>query len=252
MKLETETQKLQDYQNQKTALQTSLQERQQQIAQTEEKKQKLKAEFEQLTQQLQAQHPEELKTQLQTLTNILQTLHDIQQLITDATATKNLVKDLQQQEKLLSNLYTILSKEILLIALDEYLPVLSEIINSFLAQVVDYQISLKIMETAEKLELEAKIYDEKGEREVKSLSGGQRTILKLVRMLAISSYLHTPLLFLDETINNLDTETVGKVSEMLNNFVKQRTMKFYTVTHNSEIQAMEIWDKIVEIEKKPL
>ncbi|MDR2416116.1 MAG: hypothetical protein LBD75_05990 [Candidatus Peribacteria bacterium] len=247
MQLEIQTQKLHDYQQQKTALQTSLQEKGQQSEQLKMKNEELKAEREALEQQINQQQPEQLKTQLQTVANILQILHDIQQLIADTTATKNLVKELQQQEKLLANLYTILSKEILLIALEEYLPVLSEIINSFLAQVVDYQISLKIMETAEKLELEAKIYDEKGEREVKSLSGGQRTILKLVRMLAISSYLRTPLLFLDETINNLDTETVGKVSEMLNNFVKQRTMKFYTVTHNTDIQAMEIWDRVVEV-----
>jgi DNA repair exonuclease SbcCD ATPase subunit len=249
MKLEAETQKLQDYQQQKTAFQTSLKNMEQQTAELQAKSQKLKADIEQLEQHISEQHSEQLKTQLQTLANILQTIHDIEQLITDATATKNLVKDLQQQEKLLANLYTILSKEILLIALDEYLPVLSEIINSFLVQVVDYQIAMKITETAEKLELEAKIYDEKGEREVKSLSGGQRTILKLVRMLAISSYLNTPLLFLDETINNLDMDTVGKVSEMLNNFVKQRTMKFYTVTHNTEIQEMDIWDNVVEIEK---
>ncbi len=66
-------------------------------------------------------------------------------------------------------------------------------------------------------------------------------------MLAISSYLNTPILFLDETINNLDADTVGKVSEMINNFVKQRTMKFYTVTHNQEIQDMDIRDQIIEI-----
>jgi DNA repair exonuclease SbcCD ATPase subunit len=219
----------------------------QQTHQLQTKSETLHKEKSTLEQQIHQQHPEELKTQLATMANLLQTIHDIQQLITDATANKNLIKDLQQQEKLLSNLYTILSKEILLIALGEYLPVLSEIINSYLIQVVNYQISMKITETTEKLELEAKIYDEKGEREVKSLSGGQRTILKLVRMLAISSYLNTPLLFLDETINNLDKETVGKVSEMLNNFVKQRTMKFYTVTHNTEIQGMGIWDNVIEI-----
>jgi DNA repair exonuclease SbcCD ATPase subunit len=247
MQLEAETQKLQDYQQQKTAFQTSLQNIEQQSEQLRIKNEELKDEYEKVNQQIREHHPEQLKTQLQTLANILQTLHDLQQLITDATATKNLVKDLQQQEKLLSNLYTILSKEILLLALDEYLPVLSEIINSFLVQVVDYQITMKITESTEKLELEAKIYDEKGEREVKSLSGGQRTILKLVRMLAISSYLQTPLLFLDETINNLDAETVEKVSEMISNFVKQRTMKFYTITHNAEIQNMAIRDQIINI-----
>jgi len=247
MQLEGETQKLQDYQQQKTAFLTSLENIERQIDELKAKSQKLKADLTELEQQIAEQQPEQLREQLQTVARILQTIHDIEQLITDATATKNLVKDLQQQEKLLSNLYTILSKEILLFALDEYLPVLSEIINSYLVQVVDYQIAMKITETAEKLELEAKIYDEKGEREVKSLSGGQRTILKLVRMLAISSYLQTPLLFLDETINNLDGDTIGKVSDMLDSFVKQRTMKFYTVTHNIAIQEMDIWDEVVEV-----
>ena len=73
--------------------------------------------------------------------------------------------------------------------------------------------------------------------------------MKLVRMLAISSYLQTPLLFLDETINNLDGDTIGKVSEMISNFVKQRNMKFYTVTHNQQIQEMDIWDQVIEIVK---
>jgi len=247
MQLEGETQKLQAYQQQKTAFLTSLENIEQQIEKTLDARKKTLEECDGIDKEMQAQQPEQLREQLQRVARILQTIHDIEHLITDATATKNLVKDLQQQEKLLSNLYTILSKEILLFALDEYLPVLSEIINSYLVQVVDYQIAMKITETAEKLELEAKIYDEKGEREVKSLSGGQRTILKLVRMLAISSYLQTPLLFLDETINNLDGDTIGKVSDMLDSFVKQRTMKFFTVTHNVAIQEMDIWDEVVEV-----
>lgn len=50
-------------------------------------------------------------------------------------------------------------------------------------------------------------------------------------MLSISSYMNSPMLFLDETINNLDAETVGKVATMLEDFIKQRNIKFYTVTH---------------------
>ena len=34
---------------------------------------------------------------------------------------------------------------------------------------------------------------------------------------------------------------------MINNFVKKRTMKFYTVTHNKEIQDMQIWDDVIEV-----
>ena len=79
------------------------------------------------------------------------------------------------------------------------------------------------------------------------MSGGQRIILKLVRMLAISSYMNSPMLFLDETINNLDVDTVGRVADMLKDFVQQRSMKLYTVTHSQQIQEMNIWDKIIEI-----
>ena len=74
-------------------------------------------------------------------------------------------------------------------------------------------------------------------------------ILKIVRMLAISSYIHSPVLFLDETINNLDADTVGKVSDMLESFVKQREMKLYAVTHNQQIQDMDIWDNVIELGK---
>lgn len=66
-------------------------------------------------------------------------------------------------------------------------------------------------------------------------------------MLSISSYMNSPLLFLDETINNLDNETVSKVADMLENFIKQKNIKFYTVTHNQQIQDMQIRDKTIEI-----
>jgi peptidyl-tRNA hydrolase len=39
-----------------------------------------------------------------------------------------------------------------------------------LSSVTNYQILIKLKETAEKLELETKIIDDKGERDVKSLS----------------------------------------------------------------------------------
>jgi len=132
--------------------------------------------------------------------------------------------------------------------LQDSLPVLNDIINNYLAQVVDYQIKFALEKTSsDKLELAASIIDEKGEREIKSLSGGQMIILKLVRMLSISSYIHSPILFLDETINNLDAETVGKVADMLEDFVQSRDMKLYTVTHSQQIQDMDIWDEVITL-----
>ncbi|MEI7562590.1 MAG: hypothetical protein WCJ39_02500 [bacterium] len=150
---------------------------------------------------------------------------------------------------MLGELYNIFAKELLLLVLQDSLPVLNEIINNYLTQVVDYQIKFTLEKTAsERLELEASIIDERGEREIKSLSGGQMVVLKLVWMLSISSYLHSPMLFLDETINNLDGETIGKVAELLENFVHQRAMKLYTVTHSQRIQDMDIWDNTIDVE----
>ena len=147
----------------------------------------------------------------------------------------------------MKSIYQKENKDLLLFVLGEYLPVLTEIINSYLSSVTDYQITIQLNESKEKLELETKIIDDRGERDVKSLSWWQRTLLKLVWMLAISSYLKTEMLFLDETVNNLDIDTVWKVAQMLDDFVKQRQMKFYTITHNSEIQWMKIWNSVLEV-----
>ena len=67
-------------------------------------------------------------------------------------------------------------------------------------------------------------------------------------MLAISSYINSPILFLDETINNLDADTVGKVADMLEDFVKQKEIKLYTITHSQQIQEMDIRDQTIEID----
>lgn len=174
--------------------------------------------------------------------------HDIDILINEFKEHQLERKKLEEQEVILGNLYTIFSKELLLIVIQEHLPVLNDIINSYLSQIVDYQIDLHLKGDTEKVELEANIVDAKGERDTKSLSWWQRIILKLIRMLAISSYINSPILFLDETINNLDEDTVGKVANMLEDFVKQREMKFYTITHSQQIQQMDIWDKTIEIE----
>ncbi|HCY21103.1 TPA: hypothetical protein DIC40_04595 [Patescibacteria group bacterium] len=78
---------------------------------------------------------------------------------------------LKKQEKQIGNLYNIFSKELLLLVLQDHLPILNDIINNYLSQIVEYQISLKLNKTnSDKLELEANIIDKEGEREIKSLS----------------------------------------------------------------------------------
>ena len=246
-KREEESKNLDVYQQEKIWAETSLKHLEQTISDLDEKIKELNTKIFWIKTEKEKNDIELLQNQQKQLKQVVQYVSQIEQLIEDNINNQNLTKQLQEDEKKLSRLYSILSKEIVLYALDWYLPVLSDIINGYLAQCVDYSIKMQIVENSEKLELDAKILDSKWEREVKSLSWWQRTILKLVWMLAISSYLRTPLLFLDETINNLDIDTVWKVSEMINNFVKQRTMKFYTVTHNKEIQDMQIWDDVIEL-----
>ncbi len=175
---------------------------------------------------------------------------DIENMIQEFKVLQREIEILKKQEKQIGNLYNIFSKELLLIVLQDHLPILNDIINNYLSQIVDYQIALKLNKTSsDKLELEANIIDQQGEREIKSLSWWQKIILKLIWMLSISSYMRSPLLFLDETINNLDNETVNKVADLLENFIKQKNIKFYTVTHNQQIQDMQIRDKVLEISR---
>lgn len=244
---EEESKNLDKYQQDKVAAETSLQHLEKSLQEQDKQIEDLNVKIQWVNAEKEKSNWLKLQQQQNEIKQIFQTISQIEQLVEDSVNNKNLAKQLQEDEKKLGRLYSILSKEIVFLALDDYLPVLSDVINNYLSQCVDYTLKMQIDENADKLELNVKVIDSRWEREVKSLSGGQRTVLKLVWMLAVSSYLHTPLLFLDETINNLDVDTVWKVSEMINNFVKQRTMKFYTVTHNKEIQDMQIWDDVIEV-----
>ena len=179
--------------------------------------------------------------------NMENNIRDLEMLINDFKWSQLELSKLKEEEKMVKNLYWIFSKELLLFVLEWYLPILTDIINSFLAQVVEYTIDIKLLQKNENLEMDVRVYDEKGMRDIKSLSGWQKVVLKLVWMLAISSYMKSPILFLDETINNLDADTVGKVADMLSDFVKQRDLKLYTVTHSQQIQEMDIWDRIIDV-----
>lgn len=98
-------------------------------------------------------------------------IHDITQLAHEHKEGQLKVKQLYEDEKIMNNLYQIFSKELLLIVLEDNLPILMDIINAYLSQVVDYQITLQLVKTStDKIELEARINDEKGNRDIKSLS----------------------------------------------------------------------------------
>lgn len=55
-------------------------------------------------------------------------------------------------------------------------------------------------------------------------------------------------LFLDETINNIDQETISQVTEMLEDYVKSTNISLYLVTHSTQLQTMSLWDNTISIE----
>jgi len=175
------------------------------------------------------------------------TIDHIQKLVIDNKEQQRKLHDAQEQYKVANDLHKIFSQELVLLVLENSIPALTDIINSFLAQVVEYTIDMIIETDKDTVSLAIEIIDEKWNREVKSLSGGQKVVLKICRMLAITAFTNSKMLFLDETINNLDAETIGGVATMIEDFIKQHDITFYVVTHSQQIQEMCIWDEILEL-----
>jgi DNA repair exonuclease SbcCD ATPase subunit len=141
MKLEDESKRLEEYKMQKSNLAVKLEQINKQKDEIEiqiKELDKQEAELKQSSLELNYQEILEIEE----VNNEMETnLNNIKNLVDDFNDTQLKVKILQEEEKMIANLYQIFSKELLLIVLQDSLPTLSEIINAFLAQVVDYQIS---------------------------------------------------------------------------------------------------------------
>jgi chromosome segregation ATPase len=156
---EQESKNLESYQKEKVAAETSLQHLEKSQQEQENQINSLNDKIQEIQAEKEKSNSESLQQQQRDIKQIFQNILQIEQLVEDSVSNQNLMKKLQEDEKKLSRLYSILSKEIVLFALDDYLPILSDIINDYLAQCVDYSIQMHIVENNEKLELEAKILD---------------------------------------------------------------------------------------------
>ena len=134
--------------------------------------------------------------------------------------------DVKKQElQYATLLHTIANKELVLYVLHSSLPLLTEYINNLLMKVVPFQLQMNIHEDGDELELF--IVDDLGLWEVKSLSGWQKTVLKLCRVLATSIVFRNTFLFLDETINNVDEEITSQLADMLLEYMRNYNLTFY-------------------------
>lgn len=73
--------------------------------------------------------------------------------------------------------------------------------------------------------------------------------MRLSWILAVAQMMRTPQVFLDETINNIDRETIGTVADMLEDRRKMTGITLYVVTHSSQLQNLGIRNKSIHIEK---
>lgn len=85
--------------------------------------------------------------------------------VSDLVAThKNnmlMIKQLEEKETMLGQLYNIFSKEIMIYVLQQTLPLFADVLNNLLAKVVDYTVSFETNTTSDKIELEIKVHDAK-------------------------------------------------------------------------------------------
>lgn len=112
-----------------------------------------------------------LQNRLSTIAKILQTVDRIKDLTNSHKDTQWEIKNLQEREKILTDLYRIFSKEIMIKVLEDSLPYFAEYINNLLAKMVPFIVKFQPKKTSsDKLELEISIHDQHGERTAKSLS----------------------------------------------------------------------------------
>ncbi len=247
---------LKSQQKEKESLMAKVQKINGEISQLEKHKSNLREQIEQLQsmiseldKQLNNIDFRSLDAKLQDINKVKTNIVQLEEIIKDFTWRQKELHKLKDKEKVLKDLTNILGKELMVVVLQNFLPVLEDQINSLLSEVVDFQLRFSMKETKSgEQQLDIKILDMHWEREVKSLSWWQKVVLRLAWILSVSRILNARFLFLDETINNLDIDSIGRVARMLKHFLEKSPIKkFYVVTHSVQIQSMDIWDWVVEL-----
>lgn len=247
-KLQTEIANIQNIQKQIDELQTSQNIHNLKISELENIYINLNAENKKLETELSQIDIKSVEQYEKILSEISTTIDKIKYIYEQFQNDIQTVKKLEEEEKIVKDLINVFGKELMLLILQESLPFLEDSINEFLQRIVNYEVRFVIRENGEKMEINIK--DQNSIREVKSLSGGQKAILRLAWIFAIARRSHNKFLFLDETINNLDADNISAVAEMIKDFVLQNDIKFYSITHSTQIQSMAIWDQVINVKEQ--
>ena len=186
-----------------------------------------------------------LKDREKALTQMKELFWIFNNLVDEFNKNKLQVIELKKKFLLLKELANIFWKELVIYVFSDYISSLESLINYFITDLVNFKLNIHLDEKWEKLEIFAE--DELWKRDIKSLSGWQKTALRIGWILWISKLQNSKLLFLDETINNFDQEAVQIIAKKIKEFTEENKMKFYMITHSEILQQTDIWTDVVEL-----
>ncbi len=179
------------------------------------------------------------------LSELQQTLNLYNNILSDYAQNKIEVEKIKRRHKILKDLSNIFWKELVIYVFSDYLKSLEELVNYFISDIVNFTLHIQLDEKWENLDIF--VEDNLWKRPVSSLSWGQKTALRIWWILAISKLQNNQMLFLDETINNFDQDSVWLLANKIKEFVKSQNMKFYMITHSEILQQADIWDEIIDL-----
>ena len=180
------------------------------------------------------------------LLNLKENIWYFNKLVDEFNKNKLELIKIKEKYTLLKNLWNIFWKELIIYVFKDYIESLQSLINYFLESIVDFKLFIHLDESWKNLEIYIK--DWKWEREVKSLSWWQKNALKIWWILWINKLKNSKLLFLDETINNFDEESVQLIANKIKEFINENNIKFYMVTHSQTLAYTDIWNDILHLE----
>ncbi|MBP6910567.1 hypothetical protein KBC03_03115 [Patescibacteria group bacterium] len=104
---------------------------------------------------------DKIEAMLASIAKCMKLLEAVSDLVATHKNNMLMIKQLEEKETMLGQLYNIFSKEIMIYVLQQTLPLFADVLNNLLAKVVDYTVSFETNTTSDKIELEIKVHDAK-------------------------------------------------------------------------------------------
>jgi DNA repair exonuclease SbcCD ATPase subunit len=240
-----ELEKIKDKETYLNKLKTSIQEQEKNLKTILEKIKKLEQEKEKLLEHISNVDLNKLKEEEKLILSMKEQINKLNNLIFEWQENKLSILELKNKLGLYKDLSNIFGREILMYVFQDYIGNLEALINYFIQDIVNFTLHIQLDESGTNLDIF--VEDEKWKRQVQSLSGWQKTALRIAWILAINKLQNSKILFLDETINNFDQESIHKIASKIKEFTEENDIKFYMITHSDILQQMNIWDEILEL-----